>query len=641
MALSRIKRWARNEILLSTDLNAEFDNLVNNAQSLVFPLTQDLDVGGYLMNDTGFTAPIQLHENLQSLDGKYANDIGAAIAGIGLSSVTLMIAAPATVSGTYSIPGNIHLWFVGQGNLSINGGSTLTLVAPSQITATSSQSLFSGAGSVLFTQAGVVSPCWWGFLPSATDTANLSAYNACTASLPSAGGVVIVPPGTYSTSGSLTHGNKPVSVVGAHPDLSIIESTATASQEHGLIFRQSCIVKNIQVRTAAALASNYTMKGMALDIPTVSGQTVHWENIKIRDFNIGLYLDGGASYNISQALIKNCDIRVSGPASQYVGSCINTNRMELAEYDLVTCDQNNSGDHAIYNFGCRNVHLGKVKIRNATTAESQAIKLVGDGAGGGGSEVFRVWSVRDADIADCENGILMSLFGTEVLQECLIQNVRFQDVDGTAGVPGAIHVTTAAGTVIHNILVNGFHLSNHTRRLMHVSNLGVINQITVRDGTAYNWGTSSAGIYALVGGDGSGTIYQVHVENVTVDGNSNGRNIIQPNQWGSGMKRLSCRSLGERNTVLASLPAEDSSISATFDFAFGNAWSISGTRTVTAASNAIPGEVYHIVGTNANCTFTDNAVFKLDGNWVSAADKSLTLLCLTTSTFQELGRNAS
>ena len=105
MALSRIKRWARNEILLSTDLNAEFDNLVNNAQSLVFPLTQDLDVGGYLMNDTGFTAPIQLHENLQSLDGKYANDIGAAIAGIGLSSVTLMIAAPTTVSGTYSIPG--------------------------------------------------------------------------------------------------------------------------------------------------------------------------------------------------------------------------------------------------------------------------------------------------------------------------------------------------------------------------------------------------------------------------------------------------------------------------------------------------------------------------------------------------------
>ena len=62
---------------------------------------------------------------------------------------------------------------------------------------------------------------------------------------------------------------------------------------------------------------------------------------------------------------------------------------------------------------------------------------------------------------------------------------------------------------------------------------------------------------------------------------------------------------------------------------------------MTAASNAVPGEVYNIVGTNANCTFTDNAVYKLNGNWVSAADKSLTLLCLTTSTFQELARTAS
>jgi hypothetical protein len=252
-----------------------------------------------------------------------------------------------------------------------------------------------------------------------------------------------------------------------------------------------------------------------------------------------------------------------------------------------------------------------------------------------------VWSVRDADIADCENGILVSLFGTEVLQECLIQNVRFQDVDGTTGIPGAIHISTAASTVVHNVLITGFHISNHTSRFLHVSNSGVINQITVRDGTAYNWSTSSAGTYALVGGDGSGIIYQVHIENVTADGNNNGRNVIQPNQWGSGLKRLSCRNLAERNTVLSTFPVDDTSTSATFDFAFGNSWAVSGTRTVTAASNAVPGEIYIIKGTNSNCTFTDNAVFKLAGNWVSAADSSLVLLCLTTSTFQELSRSAS
>ena len=37
MSLSCIKTWNRNEILLSTDLNAEFNNILQNGSSLVFP----------------------------------------------------------------------------------------------------------------------------------------------------------------------------------------------------------------------------------------------------------------------------------------------------------------------------------------------------------------------------------------------------------------------------------------------------------------------------------------------------------------------------------------------------------------------------------------------------------------------------
>ena len=43
MSLSRVKTWNRNEILLSTDLNAEFNNILQNGSSLVFPLSADLD----------------------------------------------------------------------------------------------------------------------------------------------------------------------------------------------------------------------------------------------------------------------------------------------------------------------------------------------------------------------------------------------------------------------------------------------------------------------------------------------------------------------------------------------------------------------------------------------------------------------
>lgn len=46
MALSRVKVWG-NEILTATDLNAEFNNIINNASSLISPLGGSLDWDGY------------------------------------------------------------------------------------------------------------------------------------------------------------------------------------------------------------------------------------------------------------------------------------------------------------------------------------------------------------------------------------------------------------------------------------------------------------------------------------------------------------------------------------------------------------------------------------------------------------------
>lgn len=47
MAISRVKTWSNGEVLTHTDLNAEFDNILNNALSLVSPLTSDLAFGGF------------------------------------------------------------------------------------------------------------------------------------------------------------------------------------------------------------------------------------------------------------------------------------------------------------------------------------------------------------------------------------------------------------------------------------------------------------------------------------------------------------------------------------------------------------------------------------------------------------------
>lgn len=47
MALSRIKTWVAAEVLTASDLNAEFNNILNNALSLVSPWTGNMSAGGF------------------------------------------------------------------------------------------------------------------------------------------------------------------------------------------------------------------------------------------------------------------------------------------------------------------------------------------------------------------------------------------------------------------------------------------------------------------------------------------------------------------------------------------------------------------------------------------------------------------
>jgi len=55
MAISRVKTWANGEVLSHTDLNAEFDNILNNASSLISPLTANLAAGGFNITGLGTT----------------------------------------------------------------------------------------------------------------------------------------------------------------------------------------------------------------------------------------------------------------------------------------------------------------------------------------------------------------------------------------------------------------------------------------------------------------------------------------------------------------------------------------------------------------------------------------------------------
>src|SRR3989304_5532431 len=47
MALARVKVWIAGEVLTASDLNAEFNNVLDNAISLISPWTANTDAGGF------------------------------------------------------------------------------------------------------------------------------------------------------------------------------------------------------------------------------------------------------------------------------------------------------------------------------------------------------------------------------------------------------------------------------------------------------------------------------------------------------------------------------------------------------------------------------------------------------------------
>ena len=371
-----------------------------------------------------------------------------------------------------------------------------------------------------------------GFSSGGTAATNADAYNACTASLSATGGAIIIPPtGTaHQVDDTLTHPAKPMSVIGAHPELSIIESTATASLKHGLTFTRSHHVRNLTIKTSASLASNYNMYGvrMNLDGVTISGgnQAVKWESVKVRGFNNSFYVDGGDAYNVDLQYFNDLDLQCSGPAST-IGSCLYANRINQVYGIHSQFDQNSTGEHAIYCFGVKNLVFDGFKIRNADKGTAQAIKVVGNGVPPDDDQAYATWSIRNMDIADCLNGILCGTYGTETLEALTVENCKFVDVDTTSAILACVFLSAAgpAPSVPYESVALVRAIANTKACMSARERLrpwGLSASMTARPTTGARL---VQGPIPGSGSSGTGTFGPITITDIEADGNSNGRTI--------------------------------------------------------------------------------------------------------------------
>jgi len=654
VSLSRVKTWNRNEILLSTDLNAEFNNILQNGSSLVFPLSADLDVGSKLLINTGLQSPSQLHDAILTMD-KFSNSLTAALASIGSTKTTLLVGSAITVGVDTTIPDNVFLWFVGPGKFFVNATYTLTINSPSQVLAHTQQQVFDGTGSVVFTNGGIISPGWWGFSSGGTAAANKAAYNASTASIAAMGGSVIIPPtGTaHQVDGTLTHPAKPISVVGAHPELSIIESTSTTSLAHGLTFTRSHHVRNITVKTSASLAADNSMYGIRMDLDgvTVSGgnQVVKWESVKVRGFNNSFYLDGGDAYNVDRLTFNDLDLQCTGSASTYIGSCMYVNRVTQVYGFNSTFDQNATGEHAIYYFGCKNVILDGLKIRNATKGEAQALKIVGNVVAPDDNQEYGVWNIRNVDATDCVNGILCGIYVTESLQALTVENCRFDDIDTTAGILGVVRVSAAGSSNIKTVTVRNCSFNNIDRQGVHLTTgaSATIGAAHIYDLKAVGWsaGSGLSGTYTLIGTSGTGTFGPISIDNIVGDGNSTGRSIVSDSGQATTISRVRYAGLKESNVTNSGRPISLATGDATPSMAIGN-WFIQpngSAQNVTAYDGLEANQTYYVRYSTANTTLVDGSNLQLAGsiNYNPPANTFMTFYCSDGTTLYEVSRSVN
>ena len=111
MALARVKVWNPGDVLTAADLNAEFNNILNNPTTLISPFTANLDLGNFqlvrarLENVTTTQAAAQVGRAMFNTSDNMVNiDDGSVIRRVPTMISTAMVLGDLMVASTHTVP---------------------------------------------------------------------------------------------------------------------------------------------------------------------------------------------------------------------------------------------------------------------------------------------------------------------------------------------------------------------------------------------------------------------------------------------------------------------------------------------------------------------------------------------------------
>jgi hypothetical protein len=302
----------------------------------------------------------------------------------------------------------------------------------------------------------------------------------------------------------------------------------------------------------------------------------------------------------------------------------------------VQVDQNDTGEHAIYCLGNINIIMDGLRIRNATRSEAQAIKLIGNTLIG--TSIYKTWNIRNVDIDDCTNGILLQIYDSETLDSLLVENATLVDVECTANIQAAIWCQARDSSTIRQVKVDNCSFRDIGRAcvMFGAESSAAFNHGIVSNCRALNWSTASSGTYAFFATDGDGTYGSMPVEKIEADGNNNGRTILglagQSNPLLDGTSgQITYKDLVETRTTAFGRPIPFTDGDTTPAMNIGRHYYVNNTSgtTITRFDAVINGEEYILEFANGNTTIQNGARIFLAGgsNFVGSSNDFLRLLC--------------
>lgn len=135
MSISRVKTWSAGEVLLASDLNAEFNNILNNPVDLWSPAGKAADMNGYELildadADTSITADTddRVDFRLFAVDVFRMNTVTSAVNGIDFFAAATGT-APYFLAFGSDTNINLNLKSKGSGSVMANGDTLATIIS--------------------------------------------------------------------------------------------------------------------------------------------------------------------------------------------------------------------------------------------------------------------------------------------------------------------------------------------------------------------------------------------------------------------------------------------------------------------------------------------------------------------------------